>query len=222
MKAWIAALLALVFCLSMTACGDTGIMSLREEKEEEHEVLIPAAVLDLTEEDEILLNGELKDGVYTNRYFGVRFTAPEGWSLSRLNDDAAETTEIFPLRKAYEEEMGGIVFMASPETFGQFILLSIRALKEDEIGLNEEEVVKANIDAVWEINRALGEERGPELGKATFIGEEHPMSIQRQETENGLSLYVSFYLPRGDFVYDVYITTPDGTLEELTALFEKI
>lgn len=223
MKSWIAVFLALVLCLSMTACGDTSIMSLGGgDKEEEHKVEIPAAVLDLSEEDEILLNGELKDGVYTNYYFGIRFTTPEGWSISRLNDEAEDTTKILSLREAYEEEMGGISFMAAPESFGQYIILSIRALRDDELGLSEEEVVKRNNERIWEINKILGEDRGPELGTAMFAGKEHPMGIQTSETKEGEILYVSFYLPKGDFVCDISISTPNGTLEQMTALFEKL
>ena len=224
MKAWIAVLLALVLCLSMTACGDSGVMSvLAEEKEEaKPEVEIPAAVLSLTEEDEKLLNGELKDGVYTNRYFGVKFTAPEGWSVSRLNDDAEETTEPFSLRKAYEEEMGGITFMANPESFDRYIVISIRALRDDESGLSEEDVVKRNNERILEINKLFGEDGGPELETSMFMGEEHPMSTQVSETVDGEMQYVSFYLPKEDFVCDISISTPNGTLEALTALFEKI
>ncbi len=224
MKAWIAVLLALVLCLSLTACGDSGVMSvLAEEKEEaKPEVEIPAAVLSLTEEDEILLNGELKNGVYTNRYFGIRFTAPDGWSVSRLNDDAEETTEFFSLRRAYEEDMGGISFMANPESFDRYVILSIRALRDDELGLNEEELVRRNNDRIWEINKLFGEDRGPALETAMFAGEEHPMAFQISDTVDGETLYVSFYLPRGDFVCDISISAPNGTLEQMTALFEKI
>jgi len=224
MKAWIAILLALILCLSMTACGDSGVMSvLAEEKEEaKPEVEIPAAVLSLSEEDEILLNGELKDGVYINRYFGIKFTAPEGWSISRLNDDASETTEIFSMRKAYEEEMGGITYMANPESFDRYLFMAIRALRDDELGLSEEELVKRNNERIREINKVFGEDNGPELAAAIFAGEEHPMAIQLSETVDGEMLYVSFYLPRGDFVCDISISTPNGTLEDLTALFEKL
>lgn len=221
MKSWLAVLLTLALCLSMAACGDTGISS-TGAAEETIEVEIPAAVLNLTEEDNALLNGELKDGVYTNQYFGIRFTTPEGWSISRLNDDAADTSQILSMRQAYEEEMGGISFMASPEAFGQYIILRIRALRDDELGLCEEELVKRNNERIWEINKLLGEDRGPELGVATFAGEEHPMGIQLSETKEGENLFVSFYLPKGDFVCDISITTPNGTLEEMTAHFGKL
>lgn len=223
MKAWIAVLLALVLCFGMTACGDSGpLSSLGGEKGGANEIVIPEAVLNLTEEDEILLNGELKDGVYTNRYFGIRFTAPEGWSLRRLNDDATDTAELISLREAYEQEMGGISFMAVTEDSNGYILVIIRAQREDERGLSEEELVRQNNERIWEISKIFGEDQGPELKTAMFAGEEHPMGIQTSQTQEGEALHVSFYLPKGDFVYDVSISTPGGALEEMTALFEQL
>ena len=221
LKSGLAVLLAVLLCLGMTACGAGDIMSLAGEKEEAREVVIPAAVLKLTEADEILLNGELKDGVYTNRYFGIRFTAPEGWTLTRLNDDAADTTEILSLRKAYEEEMGGISFMATRDGLDSYVIITVRAMRDDELGLSEEELVKVNNDRIWEINKLFGEDRGPALEMATFAGEEHPMSVETSETVNGERTYVSFYLPEGDFVYDISINNSEGW-QELAALFEKI
>jgi hypothetical protein len=96
------------------------------------------------------------------------------------------------------------------------------ALRDDERGLNEEELVKENNNRIWEINKLLGEDRGPELEMAMFAGEEHPMGIQTSQTQEGEAIHVSFYLPKGDFVYDVSISTPGGTLEEMTALFEQL
>ena len=223
-------LLVIVLCFGLTGCADTSPMSLVQavtgsgtaEEDSDFQVEIPEAALHLSEEEEILLNGELKDGVYVNRYFGYRFTAPEGWTLVRCNDDATETTDVIPLRQGYEDGWGGLYFSADNEGTEGYISINIAALKDDEIGLSEEELVKKNIERTWEINRMFDEERGPEYGTCVLAGEEHPMSIQVAETGAGEMLYVGLYIPKGDFKYGIYYALPNTDLEPLLALFEKI
>ena len=166
----LALLLIVVLCFTFVGCADTAASSVIQavtglgaaEEDSDYQVEIPEAALHLSEEEEILLNGELKDGVYVNRYFGYRFTAPEGWTLVRCNDDATETTDVIPLRQGYEDGWGGLYFSADNEGSEGYISINIAALKDDEIGLSEEELVRKDIEKTWEINRMFGEERGPE------------------------------------------------------------
>ena len=88
--------------------------------------------------------------------------------------------------------------------------------------LSEEELVKKNIDEMWEINRIFGDDEGAELRTAVLAGEEHPVSCQISETDRGDRLSVDFYIPKGAFEYIVFIYLTDAELEDLTKLFEKI
>ena len=222
----IASVLAIVLLLGLSACGEfaalePAVQYLQEGKEEKT-IVIPEAVVNLTEEDEILLNGELKDGVYINRYFGMKLSVPEGWTLKRLNDDATESTEMIPLRQAYEDEMNGLFFTASSDSFNGYIDVYITALKDDERGLSEEELVKKYIDDIWAINKAFGDDERPEYARAMLAGEEHPVSLSRSETDAGERVFAAFSIPRGDFKYDISISAASGELEDLTGFFEKI
>ncbi|MBO6040615.1 MAG: hypothetical protein J6P58_05345 [Oscillospiraceae bacterium] len=173
-------------------------------------------------EDEILLNGELKDGVYINRYFGIKLSVPEGWTLTRLNDDATESTEMIPMRQVYEEEMNGLFFTASSDSFKGYIDVYITALKDGERGLNEEELIRKNIEDMWEINRLFGDDEGPEYATAMLVGEEHPVSVSVSESEAGEQLFAVFAIPKGDFKYEISISAANARLEDLTGFFEKI
>lgn len=239
MKKIFAMILALYMIFALAACGEGAAQSVLDAaaeaqevlseaqdlfgesgEEEEHEIVIPDAVLALSEEEEVLLNGELKDNVYTNKYFGFRFTAPEGWTLIRLNDDATDPTKPVSFRQAYEEEQNGIMFMASGEGMSEYLTIIITALDDDEKGLSEEELVRQNIEDIKEIYQAFGDEIEAEYTTRTLAGEEHPMG--HYDSESGESHYFSFYIPQGDFELDISITTATTDLEEYLKLFEKV
>lgn len=226
MKSRVAALLLVgALGLSLTACG-TGsplsVLGTKTDDEEEYTIEAPESVINLSEEDEILLNGELKDGVYINRYFGYKLSVPEGGTLVRDNDDATESTEILSLRQGYEDGWGGLSFSAEIEGIDGYVNVMIHPLDDDEIGLSEEELVKKDIDEMWEINRIFGDEEGPEFRTAVLAGEEHPISYQVMETERGESLSADFHIPKGDFEYIIFIYLTNAELEDVTKLFEKI
>lgn len=222
----IAVFLVLVLTSGLAACGEFAALEPAVEflqaGKEENTIVIPEAVLKLSEEDEILLNGELKDGVYINRYFGIKLSVPEGWTLTRLNDDATESTEMIPMRQVYEEEMNGLFFTASSDSFKGYIDVYITALKDGERGLNEEELIRKNIEDMWEINRLFGDDEGPEYATAMLVGEEHPVSVSVSESEAGEQLFAVFAIPKGDFKYEISISAANARLEDLTGFFEKI
>ena len=71
----LALLLAAVMGAGLTACSDESTQSTADTAaaaEADDSLEIPEAVGRLRKEDEILLNGELKNGVYVNRYFGPK------------------------------------------------------------------------------------------------------------------------------------------------------
>ena len=218
-KRFVALLLALMLILALTACGQ-GTAASTTETEEKYEV--PKAATELSREDEILLNGELKKGEYTNRYFGFKVTMPEGGTLTRLNDDATESTEALSLAKAYENGEGGLIFWGEIEGFNGHFNMAIQALDEDKVGLSEEELVNAHIEEMWEINRAFGDDEKPELITVTVAGEEHPASLSITETNSGEQRYINVYFPKGDFVCSVAFSVTGGGEEPLLACFDKI
>ena len=193
-----------------------------EWDDDDYSMEVPPRVASMSEEENILLNGDLKDGVYTNDYFGLKLSVPKGGTLVRTNDDATESSEIIPLSKTFEEGWGGLFFTAEAEGIDGFVNVFISALDDDELGLSEEELVKLNIDEIWKINALFDEDRGPELGTALLAGEEHPMAFQTSETIYGETLYVDFYIPKGDFMCWISIYANDAKLEDFTTWFEKI
>lgn len=234
MKKTVVMILALCMLFALAACGEGAVQnvidSAAEAKEiigealsgsgEKQEIVIPDAVLALSEEDEVLLNGELRDAVYTNKAFGFRFTAPEGWTITRDNDDAANPTDIIHFKDAFEEEWNCISYTAMGDSYDESVMIVILPDKEEEIGLDETGLVNSHIESIWEINRILGEETGPAFGTAMLIGEEHPMSWQENGDGGGFSY--SFFLPEGDFQCWISITTAGTPLEVFTNCFEKV
>ena len=191
------------------------------EGEEDYSLEPPQCVLDLSEEDDILLNGELKNGVYVNEYFGIKLTLPEGGTIVRENDDATESTEIIPLRQTYEDGWGCLYFSAEAEELDGYIHFSVQTLMDDEIGLSEEELVRKNIDSMWEINALFGDEGGPILSTVVLAGEEHPVAVETGEYEGVENFTATFDIPKGDFEYHIYMYSSNLELEDLAAWFTK-
>ncbi len=226
----LAIILSGVFVLSLTACGDSAVESVLDDLDdfgsggEEYVVEVPASILNLSEEDDILLCGELKDGVYTNNYFGYKCKAPAGSTLAFDTDDEDDSSEGISMKKAYEDGWGGISLSADLE-MGTRFGISITPLNEDEIGLSEEELVKKHIQDIKDFSAALGDEDdedGPEYETILLAGEEHPVSVTRTETEeDGLKIYESFYIPKGDFLFGISLFGTEEQVEEYIKCFEK-
>ena len=139
----LALLLAAVMGAGLTACSDESTQSTADTAaaaEADDSLEIPEAVGRLRKEDEILLNGELKNGVYVNRYFGFKLSVPENGTLIRDNDGAEDTEEMISFRQAYEDGWEGIYFTASMEGTSGGIDLYITALQDDETGLTERSI----------------------------------------------------------------------------------
>ncbi len=242
MKKLLVILLALCVIFALAACGETDVQSVLESVpeaqgmiedvqemvdgflsgEDGNEIVIPDSVLALSEEDEILLNGELKDGVYTNRYFGFRFTSPEDWTMKRDNDEAADPTDIIHFKDAFEEQWNCISFTSMGESYDENVSIVIVPLKDDEKGMSEEELVEKHIEDMWEINRAFGDDEGPELDSCVLAGEEHPVSRSDSETISGQKHYYSFFLPKSDFQCEIRISTYETPVEDYANCFVKL
>ncbi len=205
-----------------TLFGGTSDTEAPYDEEDDYSMEVPPRVAAMTEEENILLNGILKDGVYINEYFGIKLSVPEGGTIVRDNDDATESTEIIPLSEAYEQGWGQLHFTAEIDGIDGFINVFIKALADDELGLSEEELVRKSIEDMWAINALFGDDEGPDYGTTLLAGEEHPMSVEITQYDDGERLSVSFYIPKGDFVYHIYLFAKDERLENLTAFFEKL
>ena len=176
----LALLLAAVIAAGLAACSDESSQSPADtaaaaEADDSRE--IPEAVGRLSKEDEILLNGELKNGVYVNRYFGFKLCVPENGTLIRDNDGAEDTEEMISFRQAYEDGWEGIYFTASMEGTSGGIDLYITALQDDETGLTEKELVEKHIEDIKKVNRIIGDDNEPEYRTITLAGEGHPAAV---------------------------------------------
>lgn len=221
----LAIILAGVFVLGLSACGDSAVESVLDDlgdagENEEYVVEVPDSVLNLSEEEDILLCGELKDGVYTNNYFGYKCKAPAGSKLAFDMDEETGSSGSISFKKAYEEGWGGISLSADLE-MGTRFGVNVTPLNTDEIGLSEEELVKKHIQTMWDFNASFGDEDGPEYEIIQLAGEEHPASVTRTETEDGLKIYYSFYIPKEDFVFGISVFGTEEQVEEYIKCFDK-
>ena len=222
----LAIILASVFVFSLTACGDSAVESVLDDldfgsgENEEYVIEVPESILNLSEDEDKLLSGELKDGVYTNNYFGYQCKAPAGSKLAFDIDEETGSSGTISFKKAYEEGWGGISLSADLQ-MGTRFGVNITPLNADEIGLNEEELVKKHIQTMWDFNASFGDEDGPEYGTVLLAGEEHPVSVTRTETEDGLKLYESFYIPKGDFVFGISVFGTEEQVKDYLKCFDK-
>ena len=223
----LAIILTGVFVLSLSACGDSAVESVLDDpdvfgsaEEEEYVVEVPASILNLSEEDDILLCGELKDGVYTNDYFGYKCKAPAGSKFVYDAEEEIGSSGTVSMKQAYEDGWGGVSLSADLE-MGTRFAISIIPLNEDETGLSEEELVKQHIQTMWDFNASLGDEDGPEFETILLAGEEHPASVTRTETDEGLRVYDSFYIPKGDFLFGISVFGTEEQVEEYIKCIEK-
>ena len=218
-----ALLLSMVMFFALTACSAGSVAGLSDAEEESApKGGVPKAVLELSEEDEILLNGELKKGEYTNRYFGIRITVPEGGTLTRVNDEATESTQIISLAESYEKEENGLFFWAEIPGVDGYAAVIIKALEEDQVGMSEEELAQKDVEDIWEINSRFEVEGGPEVTTMTLAGEEHPASLNITQTESGEQKFACFFLPKGNFICLIDFSATGGGLEDLMACVERI
>ena len=221
----LALLLAAVMGAGLTACSDESTQSTADTAaaaEADDSLEIPEAVGRLRKEDEILLNGELKNGVYVNRYFGFKLSVPENGTLIRDNDGAEDTEEMISFRQAYEDGWEGIYFTASIEGIDGGIDLYITALQDDETGLTEKELVEKQIEDIKKVNQIIGDDNEPEYRIITLAGEEHPAAVSIYQDDVGEILSAKVRIPEGDFEYCITFRGYDGSLEKMAECFEKL
>lgn len=225
--------ITMAMLLSLTACEESGTMSVTtegaaqeqteaaavEEAEAEYDDYeIPATVLNLTEEEDLLLTGTLKDGVYTNEYFGYRFTVPEGWSIYSMNGEA-EGEPLKRFSETYEDGMLGILICGSTQESTDNTSVSVSDLAEDEIGKTEEELLQPYL----ETDLALNEESNAHIETVTLAGEEHPAIVDTIKGEDGTeSTSVMIILPKDGFYFLISLYAHDLPLEELEKCIQKI
>lgn len=217
-----------VFCISMTACGSSEAKSVASDgspestpaaselsSDEEDSYEIPASVLNLTKEEDILLTGVLDGSTYTNEYFGYSLTAPEGWTLSSLNEPG-EDGKLMRFSQTYTDGFFGILIDAESADASDRISVNVYELEEDEIGLSEDELISKN----WEFSKKLNEEMETEdLSKVEtvqFAGEDHPAIVETFTGDDGKErLSVHCAVPKGDFEYSISFLAVNCPLEEL-------
>ncbi len=228
-------LLAGILGISLAACGDGGAASVleasseaqtlsEEVSEEENESKeVPKAVQNLSEEKNALLNGNLKDGVYTNEFFGYKVTAPDGATFVRYNDEAAETKEPLSISEGYAEGWGGIYYSCSIDELYTCFSVVVGSVKDDETGLNEKELVERKMENLRETYQLLGDDKEEMICDTVALGgEEHPAIMHSSETEKGEQECIEFYILKDDFVLNITIYATGGKMEDLLKCFEKL
>ena len=156
-KKIIALLLAGVLCLSLTACGQSGVKTSQDdsnfekkmlnieddietesneeaEDEEDYQMEIPDAVKNISPEDDEAVTGVLTEDSYTNEYFGLKLNRVEGGTIESLMDSG---TDLMPLSQTYTDGIGSIVIQ-SRETGGwAYVSMTVSALSSKERGKDE-------------------------------------------------------------------------------------
>ena len=191
-------LLAVSLAVSFTACDSGGAASTggdtsEASSEEDHALEIPAVVAALSEEENNVLAGEMRDGVYYNEYFGFKLTKGDGHHLTRDNDDAEDNAEPISLADAYTEGWGCISVTSAKDDWSERISVTVTAAGEDEIGKSEMELAEdyllrmRSIDAAFDETDDINEDDGRYIETVSFAGGEHPMAFSLYEESAGAS-----------------------------------
>lgn len=222
MKAKIFGLLLVgVFCFSLAACGDSDIQSVMSGAddagtEEEYELEIPEAVLNLSEEEDLALTGTLTADSYVNHYFGIRLNKPESGTISSIMD---EGTDLTPLSKTFASGIGSVDIQS--DSGNGNILVSIGALDKEDIGKTEEELVRERMEFSKQLNESMEVTSELYMETITIAGEEHPAFVEIFKDEDYVNKSVIAILPKGDFACNIYVSSPPENFDQILALLEK-
>ena len=191
------------------------------EEEDEYEAEpIPPYVLNMTEEEDRLISGELKGREYVNEYFGFRLSLPEGWSMSDLVADNAD--EPLSIHSAYEKGYNCIFLMAENSRNNDTISILITGMQEDKRGMTEEELIRENIELFRQIDETMGEESKRHAENVLFAGKKHPAAVESGSYEGEEWETTSFEIPNDPFSCSITVTSHELPSRVLLSCFRPV
>ena len=223
----LALLLVFVFCFSLTACAEGGAQSVIDnvttgnsgaEDEEEYEIVIPEAVMSISEEDDKALTGTLTEDYYINPYFGLKFNKPEDGTIQSLLD---EETDLKLFSQTYESGYGGILIHIRSDNGS--ISPSVYAISDKDKGKTEEELIQEKMESESGMNEEMGIDSDFETSIETIsiAGEDHPAYIELFDDEGEVYKTAYFFILKGDFEISLCISAPIDNFDTIAGLIEK-
>ena len=230
MKKKLTALLLIgIFCLSMTACGESSVKTSQNDSSFEKKMLnivdenttgsdeetkdgedgqldIPDAVKNISPEDDQALTGKLTEDSYTNEYFGLKLNMPEGGTIESIMDSG---TDLMQLSETYREGHSSIS-------------MSVSALTSKEQGKDAEVLAMERLELEQKINGALENTAECSVETINIAGEEHPAYVEITDSEEGRIKSAAIYIVKGDFRCCITVYTAEDRFEEMLNLIEKI
>ncbi len=240
-KKIIALLLAGVLCLSLTACGQSGVKTSQDdsnfekkmlnieddietesneeaEDEEDYQMEIPDAVKNISPEDDEAVTGVLTEDSYTNEYFGLKLNRVEGGTIESLMDSG---TDLMPLSQTYTDGIGSIVIQ-SRETGGwAYVSMTVSALSSKERGKDEKVLAMEQYDLEQSLNGAMEYEAECSVENIAIAGEEHPVYVEITDGEEGRVKAASIYIIKGDFKCVIMVYASEDKFDAMLQLIEE-
>lgn len=181
---------------------------------------IPPYILNMTEEEDRLISGELKGREYVNEYFGFRLSLPEGWSISDLITEKPD--EALSIRKAYDEEYNCIFLMAENSRTDDKISILITGMSEDQRGFTEEDLIRENIELFRQLDEAMGDESNRHAENVVLAGKSHPASVESGSYEGKDWETTSFEIPHDPFSCSITVTSNELPSRVLLSYFKPV
>lgn len=221
----LALLLIGVFCFSLTACESGSVQSVLdnaateaagEEDDEEYQLEVPDAVINISDDDDKALTGTLTEDYYINPYFGLKFNKPAGGTIMSIMD---EGTDIMPFSQTYTDGIGG-EHINSRNDDGS-VSATIEALISNWSGKTAEELVQERIEQEKGLNESMGIDSEVTMETIRIAGEDYPAYCEVYTDEDRTTKNISLYILKGDFVCEISISADIEKFDEMAGLIEK-
>lgn len=176
--------------------------------------------------------GTIADNVYTNSYFDLAFTMPEGWTVvseqeQLANTDIAAVSYADVSNEQVDQylETNSSMFLLSATSGDSMQTVNAQLLSSGGIGdvLSEEEMIDLTLDSL-----DLGIEGAKiERNSYVFAGQEHA-GISVAYTDSSMGIDIDMYmqiviLTKGDYMLMVLMgSAMDDTVAEMTSMFTPL
>lgn len=237
-KKFIALLLIGTFCLSLTACGDSGARTAQdsnfekkvlhieddaeagasEETEDDYQLEIPDAIANISPEDDQALTGVLTEDSYRNDYFGFTINKIEGGAIESLMDSG---TDLMPLSETYTNGIGSIMINNRSAYNEGSISMTVSAVSSKDQGKSEEDLAQERLDLEQGINEAMGYKADCSIEMINIAGEDHPAYVEISNTEGGMTKSATAYIIKDDYQSIINIYAPEDRFDDILMYIER-